>query len=223
MITLDKVTKIYKGSDFETKALCEVSLVVEEGDFIAIMGPSGSGKTTLLNVIGCMDTITEGNYILLGEDVSGYSSKQLTEVRKNHISFVFQNFTLMPDYTVYENVEVPLLAKNIRKKERKQKVLDKLELLGIRELANKLPSQISGGQQQRAAIARAMVADNPIILADEPTGALDQKTSKDLMKIFKKINYEGKTIILITHDRSVAECAGRIVHIVDGKLEEEMI
>lgn len=218
MIQLTDITKIYEGSDYKTTALDQIHLTVNSGDFIAIMGPSGSGKTTLLNVIGCMDSPTKGTYLLMGEDVSGYSSKKLTEIRKNHISFVFQNFALMPDYTIYENIEVPLLAKNIKRGLRKAVIEEKMELLGIKGLGKKLPSQVSGGQQQRAAIARALAAENPIILADEPTGALDQQTSFELMGIFRKLNRDGKTIIVITHDAKVAEYADRVIQIMDGKI-----
>lgn len=218
MIQLTDITKIYEGSDYKTTALDQIHLTVNSGDFIAIMGPSGSGKTTLLNVIGCMDSPTKGTYLLMGEDVSGYSSKKLTEIRKNHISFVFQNFALMPDYTIYENIEVPLLAKNIKRGLRKAVIEEKMELLGIKGLGKKLPSQVSGGQQQRAAIARALAAENPIILADEPTGALDQQTSCELMGIFRKLNRDGKTIIVITHDAKVAEYADRVIQIMDGKI-----
>lgn len=219
MIELNDVTKVYEGSDYKTIALDHVNLTVEVGEFLAIMGPSGSGKTTLLNILGCMDSPTEGQYLLGEEDVSGYSSKKLTEVRKNHISFVFQNFALMSDYTIYENIEVPLLAKNIKRAKRKVIIEEQMELLGISSLGNKLPSQVSGGQQQRVAIARALVAGNPVILADEPTGALDQQTSKDLMGVFSKLNADGKTIILITHDVKVAEYANRVIHIVDGQIQ----
>lgn len=218
MIVLENVTKIYEGTDYRTVALDDASLKINDGDFFAVMGPSGSGKTTFLNIIGCMDNPTSGKYYLNDEDVTSYTAAKLTEIRKNHVSFVFQNFALMPDYTIYENIEVPLLAKNIKKKERKLLMEEKMEQLGISGLGNKLPSQLSGGQQQRAAIARALVSGNPIILADEPTGALDQNTSHELMELFCELNEEGKTIILITHDTTVATYANRIVKIVDGKL-----
>lgn len=220
MIQLKNVTKIYEGSDYKTTALDQIDLTVNAGEFLAVMGPSGSGKTTLLNIIGCMDRPTEGRYLLENEDVSTYSSKKLTEIRKNHISFVFQNFALMPDYTIYENIEVPLLAKNSKRRKRRAIIEEQMELLGIRGLGSKLPSQISGGQQQRAAIARALAAGNPVILADEPTGALDQHNSRELMEIFCKLNADGKTIILITHDRAVAAYANRVIHIVDGRIAE---
>ena len=221
MIKLQNVTKIYEGSDYKTTALDEVNLVIEKGEFLAIMGPSGSGKTTLLNIIGCMDTPSSGSYFLDGEDVSKYSSTNLTGIRKNYISFVFQNFGLLQDYTVYENIEVPLLAKNVRRSERKQRMDEKMKLLGIEGMGNKLPSQLSGGQQQRVSIARVLAADNPILLADEPTGALDQNTSRELMELFCKLHEEGKTIVVITHDPYVAEYADRKLQIVDGMLRED--
>jgi len=221
MIKLQNVTKIYEGSDYKTTALDGIDLVIEKGEFLAIMGPSGSGKTTLLNIMGCMDTPTNGSYFLDGEDVSKYSSAKLTEIRKNYISFVFQNFGLLQDYTVYENIEVPLLAKNVRRSERKQRMDEKMKLLGIEGLGNKLPSQLSGGQQQRVSIARVLAADNPILLADEPTGALDQNTSRELMELFCKLHEEGKTIVVITHDPHVAEYADRKLQIVDGMLRED--
>ncbi len=221
MIKLQNVTKIYEGSDYKTTALDEVNLVIEKGEFLAIMGPSGSGKTTLLNIIGCMDTPSSGSYFLDGEDVSKYSSTKLTGIRKNYISFVFQNFGLLQDYTVYENIEVPLLAKNVRRSERKQRMDEKMKLLGIEGMGNKLPSQLSGGQQQRVSIARVLAADNPILLADEPTGALDQNTSRELMELFCKLHEEGKTIVVITHDPYVAEYADRKLQIVDGMLRED--
>lgn len=221
MIKLQNVTKIYEGSDYKTTALDEVNLVIEKGEFLAIMGPSGSGKTTLLNIMGCMDTPSSGRYFLDGEDVSKYSSTKLTGIRKNYISFVFQNFGLLQDYTVYENIEVPLLAKNVRRSERKQRMDEKMKLLGIEGMGNKLPSQLSGGQQQRVSIARVLAADNPILLADEPTGALDQNTSCELMELFCKLHEEGKTIVVITHDPHVAEYADRKLQIVDGMLRED--
>lgn len=220
MIKINNLSKIYEGDDYRIAALDSVNLNIENEEYIAIMGPSGSGKTTLLNVIGCMDNPTTGDYFLNGKSISKMTRKELTCIRKEYISFVFQNFALMPDYTAYENIEVPLLAKNVHRKERKQQILTAMQNLGIENLANKLPSQMSGGQQQRVAIARALVANNPLILADEPTGALDQNTSKDLMDLFDKIHEEGHTVIIITHDWEVAKRADRIISIVDGKVTE---
>lgn len=218
MIKLINATKIYRGSSYETTALDNINIIINEGDFLAVMGPSGSGKTTFLNIIGCMDKLTSGKYYFNDIDISNYSSAQLTDIRKNYIGFVFQNFALIQDFTIYENIEIPLLAKNIKKKERKSRMEDTMEMLGIMGLGNKLPSQLSGGQQQRVAIARTLVSGNNIIMADEPTGALDQNTSRELMDIFCKLNKKGKTIIIITHDCKVAEYAKRIVRIEDGKI-----
>lgn len=172
MIELKDACKVYRYGDEVTKAMDNISLTINDGEFIAIMGTSGSGKSTLLNVIGCMDVIDSGKYILNGMEINNKKAKELHEIRKNNISFVFQNFALLNHYTVYENVEVPLLAKRIGKKEREKIIKEKLEMMGIYNLRNKLPAKISGGQQQRCAIARALASDNNIILADEPTGAL---------------------------------------------------
>ena len=218
MIKLINATKIYRGSSYETTALDNINIIINEGDFLAVMGPSGSGKTTFLNIIGCMDKLTSGKYYFNDIDISNYSSAQLTDIRKNYIGFVFQNFALIQDFTIYENIEIPLKEKNIKKKERKSRMEDTMEMLGIMGLGNKLPSQLSGGQQQRVAIARTLVSGNNIIMADEPTGALDQNTSRELMDIFCKLNKKGKTIIIITHDCKVAEYAKRIVRIEDGKI-----
>lgn len=219
MIRLNDVTKIYETQGIKTNALNGISVEIEDGEMIAVMGPSGSGKSTLLNIIGCMDSITDGKYEYNDCEVSALKQGQLNAFRKKHISFVFQNFALMKDYTVYENVELPLLARNISKKVRKKIVNEKLELVGISEHAKKFPTQISGGQQQRCAIARALAAENNIILADEPTGALDTKTGDDIMEIFKQVNKMGKTVIIITHDQKVAKKCSRIIRIEDGKIK----
>ena len=219
MIKLDNVTKVYETQGVKTNALNGICLDIEDGEMIAIMGPSGSGKSTLLNIIGCMDSLTSGKYEYNKCEVSQLKPSRLNTFRKEHISFVFQNFALMKDYTVYENVELPLLTRNIAKKERKRIVNEKLELMGISELAKKFPTQISGGQQQRCAIARALAAGNDMILADEPTGALDSKTGDEIMEVLKQVNELGKTVIIITHDRKVAEKCNRIVEIQDGKIK----
>ena len=218
MLSLENVTKIYKGDLFETKALQDVSLTVEQGEFLAIMGESGSGKTTLLNILGGMDTLSSGKYYL--QDVAVHECKpaKLDRVRKQYISFIFQHFALMEEYNVFENIEAPLLARNVRKSERKKIIREWAEKLGIEELLDKYPSQISGGQKQRVASARALVVDNPIILADEPTGALDEENTKKVMNLFKVLHNDGKTIVLITHDHKVADYADRIVKIRDGKI-----
>lgn len=220
MIKLDKVTKIYVAGNNKKQALQEVSLTVKEGEFVSIMGTSGSGKSTLLNIIGCMDSLTEGSYVFQETEVHHLNNTALNKFRKNHISFVFQYFALMKRYSVYENVEMPLLIKNISKKERKQIIMENLERVGIADLANSLPSRISGGQQQRCAIARALASGNDLILADEPTGALDSQTGNELMDTFDKINQEGKTIILVTHDEDIAKRTKRILKMEDGILSE---
>lgn len=220
MIKMEGITKLYKGTDYETVALNNVSLCINKGDFVAIMGPSGSGKTTLLHLIGGINEATEGKYLLDGKDVSQYKGDKLTELRKQYISFVFQNFALLPNYTVFENMEIPLLAKNINKKERKQRIMEILESIGLQDMINKIPSQLSGGQQQRIGIARALVSGNDIVLADEPTGALDQQTGQEIMDLFDDINKQGKTVIVVTHDSKVADRANRLLYIEDGNLQE---
>lgn len=220
MIKLENITKIYKASNVEKKALDGLSLIINDGEFVAIKGKSGSGKSTLLNIIGCMDTLSEGTYFLDDEDISIASVFKLDKIRKNKISFIFQSYELVEQYTVYENIEIPLLAAKVSPKLRKKKINAIMEQLGIGGLAKKYPKQISGGEQQRTAIARALVSNNQYILADEPTGALDQENSKELMKIFTEIHKMGKTIIIVTHDDDIAAYADRIVIIADGKTVE---
>lgn len=221
MIKLTDVTKIYGTEENGTKALDNVSLTINDGEMIAIMGTSGSGKSTLINLLGGMDTLTSGTYLYNGTDVGNMKLSELHKFRKNNISFVFQHFALMNHYTVFENVEVPLRAKRIKRARRKEIVMEKLKMLGIEELAKKLPVQISGGQQQRCAIARALAADNQLILADEPTGALDSKTGKEIMDIFTDIKHLGKTVIIVTHDNKIADRCERIVRIEDGKIVKD--
>lgn len=218
MIKLTGVTKIYDKDDAENTALKEVSLTVENGELLAVMGTSGSGKTTLLNMIGCMDKITKGQYMYDDIEVNKLKQRDLDKFRKAHISFVFQHFALMNDYTVFENVEVPLLCKKISRSRRKKIVMDCLEKMGISDLAKKYPTKISGGQKQHCAIARAITSGNDIILADEPTGALDKATGNEIMNIFKSLNEQGKTIIIVTHDIEIANQCNRIISIEDGVL-----
>lgn len=221
MITLNNVKKTYSLGENKTIAVNGISTTIEQGEFVSIMGASGSGKSTLLNVIGCMDTLSEGEYFYNEVAVHNLKGSKLHKFRKNHVSFVFQNFALMNHYTVYENVEFPLLVKNVPRKERKKKVTEYLEMLGISDLARKLPIHISGGQQQRCAIGRALTSGNDLILADEPTGALDKKNGKEIMDLFEQINKEGKTVIIVTHDDTVAARTNRIIRIEDGKMLEE--
>ena len=219
MIKLENVTKIYGKDGSKTVPLDGVDLEIKDGEMVAIMGPSGSGKSTMLNIIGAMDDLTEGKYFFGDEEVSSLRGNKLHEFRKNNISFVFQNFALMNNYTVFENVELPLLSKRLSSRKRKEIVNEKLKIMGIADLAKKYPTKISGGQQQRCAIARALASGNELILADEPTGALDRKTGEDIMEAFTKLNEMGKTVIIITHDEHVANKCQRIVHINDGKIE----
>ena len=194
-----------------------MNLKIDEGEFWAIMGPSGSGKSTLLNILGCMDIATSGKYLLKGKNLSHSTPNQLSRIRNETVSFIFQQFALLNDYNVYDNIELPLLCQKLSKNERKDRVHYYMERLGIENLARKKPTQISGGQQQRVAIARALVTKADIILADEPTGALDQKTGQELMILLREINKEGKTILLVTHDEKVASVAKRQIHIQDGR------
>ena len=224
LIELKQIAKEYRSDAVVTPALSDIDLKIEAGEFIAIMGASGSGKTTLLNIMGCMDAPTAGIYLFDGRDLSRAKEKQLSSIRGRRIAFVFQHFALIDDYTVFENVEVPLLKQAMSKAERKKKVLTALEAVGIPELARKQPTHISGGQKQRAAIARAIACGADVILADEPTGALDSKTGKEIMGIFSELNAAGKAIILITHDPQVASYAKRLITIQDGRiLSDEQI
>lgn len=220
MIELKDVCKTYKYGKEETKALDNINLTIKDGEFVAVIGNSGSGKSTLLNVIGCLDLMDSGSYILNGQEISGIKIYKLHKARKESISFVFQNFALLNHYTVFENVEVPLLAKKVRKSERKRIVKEKLELMGIYDLKSKLPTKISGGQQQRCAIARALASDNNIILADEPTGALDSKTGEEIMNVLKQLNGMGKTVIIVTHNMDIAKQTDRILEMEDGRIRD---
>ena len=205
MIRLENIMKIYNEKVDDTKALDDVSLKIEDGEFVAVMGASGSGKSTLLKIIGCMDTPTAGKYFLDNTEVTVASRSQVHKLRKEKIGYVFQHFALMDYYTAYENIELPLLAANVKRKDRKMIILKQMEHLGILSERNKLPGKMSGGQQQRVAIARALVTNADIILADEPTGALDQKTGHEVLELLKEINKSGKTVIIVTHDEGIAK------------------
>lgn len=218
MIKLIHVKKDYTEGGVITNALKDINLEVKDGEFVAIMGASGSGKSTLLHILGGMDKLTSGEYYYNDEAVHDMSMGRLNIFRRDHVSFVFQNAALMKYYTVAENIEMPLLSMNVGKKERKKIIEEKMEAVGIAHLAKKLPIHISGREQTRTAIARALAGDNELLLADEPTGALDQTTGKEIMEVFKKVHEMGKTIILITHDPNVAAYADRIIRIEDGKI-----
>ncbi|MGM9940687.1 MAG: ABC transporter ATP-binding protein [Bulleidia sp.] len=218
IIELKQITKEYRSDGIVTRVLNGIDLIVEKGEMTAVMGPSGSGKTTLLNIIGCMDVPTSGTYLYDGTDISRQSQKELAAFRGTKCAFVFQHFALIEQDTVFENVELPLLKHNMSRKERKQRVMNALQDMGIADLAEKRPNHISGGQKQRAAIARAIACGAEVILADEPTGALDSTTGKQIMEYFTRLNRLGKTVILITHDWNVAKQAERIIEIKDGRI-----
>ena len=221
MIKLENISKEYNVDKEKIRVLNNINLKIENNEFIAIMGANSSGKTTLLNIIGCMDKATNGTYYLDNKLVSELNDNELSEIRTNRITFIFQNFALMEKYTAYENIELPLVVKKIKMSERKKKILEVAKQLGIEKQLNKLPTQMSGGQQQRIAIARSLVSGADIILADEPTGALDNRNGIELMEILKELNKLGKTIILVTHDNEIAKYAKKIIYIKDGRIENE--
>ena len=218
MICLKNVDKVYRGAKFETKALLDVSLEIQDGEFVAVMGESGSGKTTLLNILGGMDHATGGEVWFDDVNTQTLKPEGLDRFRKKNISFIFQHFVLMEEYTVYENLEAPLLARNVKKSERNRLIKDAMAYLGIEDLIYQLPSQISGGQKQRVAIARSIVSGCPIIMADEPTGALDEENTKNVMQLLQSLHENGKTIIVITHDQQVANYADRIIFLHNGRI-----
>ena len=221
ILTLTDICKDYVQGKEPVRVLKDVCLTVEKGDYIAIMGPSGSGKTTLMNLIGCLDVPTSGTYILEGEDLRDLSDDELAEVRNKHIGFVFQHFHLMPKLDARDNVALPLLYAGVPLKERRQRAEEALIAVGLEDRMDFLPNQLSGGQCQRVAIARAMVGRPAILLADEPTGALDTKSGAQIMDIFRQLSDEGMTILMITHELAVAQRADKIYHILDGQLRTE--
>ncbi|WML60769.1 ABC transporter ATP-binding protein [Neobacillus sp. PS2-9] len=220
IIQIKDLMKTYQLGGETVHALNKVSIEIEQGEFLAIIGPSGSGKSTLMNMLGCLDRPQSGTYLLDGKDISKMNDNQLATIRNKKIGFIFQNFNLLTKLTALENVELPLLYSGVPTKERRERALESLEKVGLKERAGHLPTQLSGGQQQRVAIARALVGNPSILLADEPTGALDSKTSKEILLIMKELNESGHTIILITHDLAIAKQAKRMVSIQDGQLQE---
>lgn len=221
MIQINNLTKIFRTEDVETKALNNINFQVEKGEFIAIMGPSGCGKSTLLNIMGLIDTPSQGSYKLQGKEVGNIKEKELTKARTGTIGFIFQSFNLIDNLTVYENVELPLTFLKMKQKDRKEKVEAVLKRMQIAHRANHFPQQLSGGQQQRVAIARAVVAEPKILLADEPTGNLDSKNGTEVMNLLTELSQEGATIIMVTHSESDANYAHRVINLFDGKIAME--
>lgn len=222
MIEVQNITKIYKTGTVETKALKRVSFNIKEGEFVAITGASGSGKSTLMHILGCLDTPTSGEYFLDGQDVSQFSDDGLADIRKNKIGFVFQTFNLLPRATVLRNVVLPLVYAGIARDEREKQARAVLQDTGLEESHfSHLSNQLSGGQMQRVAIARALVNNPAVILADEPTGNLDSKTGEIVLKSFQELNHQGRTIVLITHEKYIAEHAQRIISLKDGEIIED--
>ena len=220
ILKLEHIYKDYIQGKLTVPVLKDVSLHVEEGEYVAIMGPSGSGKSTLMNIVGCLDRPTSGTYELAGEDVLSLNENKLADVRLNQIGFVFQNFQLLPRMTALDNVALPLVYAGVRKKARRERAREALIRVGLEERVSFTPTQLSGGQKQRVAIARAMVNKPKILLADEPTGALDSRSSAQVMNLFAQLNAEGVTVVMITHDPGIAGHAKRVVDIFDGEISE---
>lgn len=218
MITLSSISKRYRTTDLETTALNEVNVEIDTGEFVAVMGPSGCGKSTLLNIVGLIDSPTSGQYLLDGEDVARYGEDQLTDVRMNKVGFIFQNFNLIDDLTVQENVELPLVYQNLGRAARRTRVREVLELVDLQARARHKPTQLSGGQQQRVAVARAVVCDPKLIVADEPTGNLDTRNGEDVMDMLATLNQQGATILMVTHSPSHAGRAHRLINLLDGRV-----
>lgn len=221
MIDICNLSKIYRIGDVDVKALNNVSLHVEKHEFISIIGPSGSGKSTFMNMIGCLDVPSSGEYYLDGTEISSLSDDQLADIRNHKIGFIFQGFNLLQKLNAAENVELPLIYQGMPAKERYERSIEALRLVGLEDRIHHRPAELSGGQQQRVAIARALVGNPPIILADEPTGNLDSKSGKDIMRMLDELHKKGNTIILITHDNDIAMQAKRVVRIQDGQINED--
>lgn len=221
MIKVKDVVKIYQMGDTELIALNRVSLSVEKGEFTSIMGPSGSGKSTFMNILGCLDKMNSGKYTLNDRDVSDLTDNELAYVRNKELGFVFQSFNLIPRMTLLENVELPMVYAGVPSRERREKALAALEKVGLQDRIKHMPNEISGGQKQRAAIARAIVNSPSVIMADEPTGNLDTKSSEEIMKIFQRLNEEGATVIMVTHEPDIAQHGKRIVRFRDGEITDD--
>ena len=214
------INKVYRMGDEDMRVLKDVDLDLSEGNYLSVLGPSGSGKSTLMNIIGCLDVATSGSYILHGRCIEDLTDGELARIRSSEIGFIFQNSQLLPRLTAQKNVELPLVYAGVSPRERRRRAAEMLERVGLSDRSEHYPNQLSGGQQQRVAIARALVGNPSILLADEPTGALDQKTGRQVMELFGELSVEGRTIIMITHDMKIAAYARRVVHIIDGELQE---
>lgn len=220
VITMRNINKSYRMGTQSLHVLKDVSLTVKQGEYLAILGPSGSGKSTLMNIIGCMDVMDSGNYLLDGVAIEQAKEKELVKIRNQKIGFIFQKYHLIPTYNVLQNIVMPLLMRGMGLAEAQETSMDTIEMLGLSQRIGHKPNELSGGQQQRVAIARALVGKPAILLADEPTGALDVNSGKEVLKLFKNLNQMGNTIVMITHDLNVAKHAGRVVRIVDGEIYE---
>ena len=223
MLKIKEIKKIYQMGKVKVEALRGISFYIDKGEFVAIMGPSGSGKSTLMHIIGCLDQPTEGNFIIGGKDVSKLNDDKLAEIRNKSIGFVFQQFNLLSRTSILHNVEIPLIYAGLKTKRRREMAKQALEKVGLGERVKHKPNEISGGEKQRAAIARALVNNPLIILADEPTGNLDTKTGEEIMKIFYKLHQQGNTLIMVTHEAEVARHARRIIHLRDGLIEKDEV
>ena len=221
LIHIENMKKIYNPGENEVRALDRIDLDIEKGDLVAIVGHSGSGKSTLMNMLGCLDTPTSGKYVLDGQDVASMTDNQLADVRNKEIGFIFQGFNLISNLDAVENVELPLVYRGVSKNERKQLAMEALKSVGLEDRMKHKPNEMSGGQQQRVAVARAVAAKPPIILADEPTGNLDTKSTQEIMEILKELHRSGRTVIIITHDEEIASQAHRVIRILDGRIEED--
>lgn len=221
LIHIENMKKIYNPGENEVRALDGIDLDIEKGDLVAIVGHSGSGKSTLMNMLGCLDTPTSGKYVLDGQDVASMTDNQLADVRNKEIGFIFQGFNLISNLDAVGNVELPLVYRAVSKNERKQLAMEALKSVGLEDRMKHKPNEMSGGQQQRVAVARAVAAKPPIILADEPTGNLDTKSTQEIMEILKELHRSGRTVIIITHDEEIASQAHRVIRILDGRIEED--
>lgn len=221
LIHIENMKKIYNPGENEVRALDGIDLDIEKGDLVAIVGHSGSGKSTLMNMLGCLDTPTSGKYVLDGQDVASMTDNQLADVRNKEIGFIFQGFNLISNLDAVGNVELPLVYRGVSKNERKQLAMEALKSVGLEDRLKHKPNEMSGGQQQRVAVARAVAAKPPIILADEPTGNLDTKSTQEIMEILKELHRSGRTVIIITHDEEIASQAHRVIRILDGRIEED--